>query len=108
MAYVVTDSCINCKYSECAAACPVSCFREGPNFAVIDPDECIDCEACVTACPVRAIFPADSIPADKSELVELNAQLAKSWETTLVHRAGGMPEAEKWRDKQGKRAYLER
>ncbi len=47
MTYVVTENCIQCKYTDCAEVCPVECFHEGPNFLVIDPDECIDCAACV-------------------------------------------------------------
>jgi ferredoxin len=43
MAYIVTESCIKCKYTDCVDVCPVDCFREGPNMLVIDPDECIDC-----------------------------------------------------------------
>lgn len=43
MAHVVTEPCILCKYTDCVDVCPVDCFREGPNFLVIDPDECIDC-----------------------------------------------------------------
>jgi ferredoxin len=56
MTYVVTESCIRCKYTDCVDVCPVDCFREGPNFLVIDPDECIDCTLCVAECPVEAIF----------------------------------------------------
>jgi NAD-dependent dihydropyrimidine dehydrogenase PreA subunit len=55
MTYVVTESCIKCKYTDCVDVCPVDCFREGPNFLVIDPDECIDCTLCVAECPVDGI-----------------------------------------------------
>jgi NAD-dependent dihydropyrimidine dehydrogenase PreA subunit len=53
MAYVVTEPSIRCKYTDCAAVCPVSCFHEGPNFLVIDPDGCIDCDICDPECPIR-------------------------------------------------------
>jgi ferredoxin len=43
MTFVVTESCIKCKYMDCVEVCPVDCFHEGPNFLVIDPEECIDC-----------------------------------------------------------------
>src|SRR6185369_8714417 len=43
MTYVVTEACVKCKYTDCVDVCPVDCFREGPNFLVIDPEECIDC-----------------------------------------------------------------
>ena len=39
MTHVVTESCIRCKYTDCVDVCPVDCFREGPNFLAIDPDE---------------------------------------------------------------------
>ena len=51
MTHVVVESCIRCKYTDCVDVCPVDCFREGPNFLTIDPDECIDCAVCI---PERA------------------------------------------------------
>ena len=45
MGFVVAEPCINCKYTDCVAVCPVDCFYEGANFLVIHPDECIDCGA---------------------------------------------------------------
>ena len=79
MAYVVTEPCIRCKFTDCVAVCPVDCFREGENFLVIDPEECIDCGACVPACPVAAIYDSvESTPASQQGLVEANA----------VYRAG--------------------
>ena len=38
MTYVVTESCIRCKYTDCVEVCPVDCFHEGPNFLAIDPE----------------------------------------------------------------------
>ena len=55
MPYVVIENCIRCKYTDCVDVCPVDCFHEGPNFLVIDPEECIDCGACQPECPVEAI-----------------------------------------------------
>ena len=55
MTHVVLESCIRCKYTDCVDVCPVDCFREGPNFLTIDPDECIDCAVCIPECPVNAI-----------------------------------------------------
>ena len=78
MAYVVTESCINCKYTDCVDVCPVDCFLEGPNFLVIDPDECIDCTLCIAECPVDAIYPEDEVPAGQEEFIHLNAILSKS------------------------------
>src|SRR5512144_1735011 len=50
MTYVVAEPCIKCKYTDCVDVCPVDCFYEGENFLVINPDECIDCGACVPEC----------------------------------------------------------
>ena len=69
MAYVVTESCIKCKYTDCVDVCPVDCFREGPNMLVIDPDECIDCTLCVPECPVEAIFAGDDVPDGQREFL---------------------------------------
>src|SRR6516225_5806030 len=55
MTYVVNDSCIRCKTTDCVAVCPVDCFYEGENMLVIHPDECIDCGVCEPECPVDAI-----------------------------------------------------
>ena len=59
MTYVVTESCVKCKYTDCVDVCPVDCFHEGPNFLAIDPDECIDCGVCQPECPVDAIYSSE-------------------------------------------------
>ena len=73
MTFVVTENCIKCKYTDCVEVCPVDCFYEGPNFLVIHPDECIDCGACVPACPVEAIFANDEVPDEWQGFCETNA-----------------------------------
>ena len=88
MTYVVTESCIRCKYTDCVDVCPVDCFREGPNFLVIDPDECIDCTLCVAECPVEAIFAEDDVPDDQQQFKALNAELAKAVEADHRAQAG--------------------
>src|SRR5687768_17695539 len=85
MTYVVTESCIKCKYTDCVDVCPVDCFREGPNMLVIDPDECIDCTLCVPECPVEAIFAEDDVPDALKEFIGMNAELAKHW-PALIER----------------------
>ena len=62
MTFVVTENCIKCKYQDCVEVCPVDCFYEGPNFLVINPDECIDCALCEPECPANAIFSEDELP----------------------------------------------
>ena len=73
MTYVVTETCIKCKYTDCVDVCPVDCFREGPNMLVIDPDECIDCGACEPECPVNAIFPEESLPPEWATYTVIDA-----------------------------------
>lgn len=77
MAYVVTQPCFDCKYTDCVVVCPCECFHEGEHMLYIDPTECIDCDACVPECPVEAIFPEDDVPADQREFIALNAEMSK-------------------------------
>ena len=95
MAYVVTESCIRCKYTDCVDVCPVDCFREGPNFLAIDPEECIDCTLCVAECPVEAIYAEDDVPADQQHFIALNAELSKQWKP-IVERKDALVHAEEW------------
>ena len=74
MTFVVTEACIKCKLTDCVEVCPVDCFHEGPNFLVIDPDECIDCTLCEPECPVEAIYPEEDVPDDQKQWIEVNAQ----------------------------------
>src|SRR5579884_247297 len=106
MTYVVTESCVKCKYTDCVDVCPVDCFREGPNMLVIDPDECIDCNLCVPECPVDAIYADDDVPAEKQEFIQLNADLSKKWPAITVKKEAP-PDADNWKDVQDKRQYLE-
>lgn len=107
MAYVVTESCIRCKYTDCVEVCPVDCFHEGPNFLVIDPDECIDCTLCVPECPVNAIFAEDDLPEDQRAFIQLNAELAKVW-PVITEKKDPPPDAAEWEGKRDKLKYLER
>ena len=79
MPYVVAQPCINCKLTDCVEVCPVDCFYEGPNFLAIHPDECIDCNACVPACPVEAIYADDELPPEWEHYAEWNAYLSRQW-----------------------------
>ena len=78
MAYVVTQSCIGNKHTSCVDVCPVEAFREAPEMLFIDPDVCIDCNACVSACPEGAIFPRSMVPDDQQNFITLNAEGAKT------------------------------
>jgi ferredoxin len=107
MAFVVTENCIKCKYTDCVEVCPVDCFHEGPNFLVIDPDECIDCTLCEPECPAKAIYPEDDVPAGQEIFVALNAELAKAW-PVLTERKDAPADAAEWDGKPGKLPLLQR
>lgn len=107
MTYVVSENCIRCKYTDCVEVCPVDCFREGPNFLVIDPDECIDCMLCVAECPAEAIFAEDDLPQDQRHFTALNAELAKKWKP-IVEKKDAPADADKWRGVKDKLRFLER
>ena len=79
MAYVVGKGCIGCKHTTCVSVCPVDAFHEGPNFLVINPDECIDCDICVPECPEEAIFHEDEMPSDQIQFIEINEKFSQIW-----------------------------
>lgn len=107
MTFVITENCIKCKYTDCVDVCPVDCFREGPNFLVIDPDECIDCTLCEPECPVHAIYSEDEVPESMKVFIQLNAELSKIW-PVISEVKDPLPDAEEWKDKPNKLQYLER
>ncbi|RME26532.1 MAG: ferredoxin family protein [Deltaproteobacteria bacterium] len=105
MPFVVTEPCINCKYTDCVAVCPVDCFHEGENMLVIDPVECIDCGACVPECPAEAIYLDEDVPEKWKEYIELNARLAEAW-PVISEQKDPMPDADEWKDREDKRQFL--
>ena len=105
MPYVVAEPCIKCKYTDCVEVCPVDCFREGENFLVIDPEECIDCGACVPECPTEAIFLDEDLPAKWESYIEINARLAAKW-PEITEQKDPLPEADRYKDVEDKRAML--
>ena len=107
MTFIVTENCIKCKYTDCVEVCPVDCFREGPNFLTIDPDECIDCTLCVPECPANAIYAEDDLPADQEHFLALNTELAKQW-PVITAKKDPPPDATEWDGKPDKLQYLER
>ena len=106
MTYVVTESCIRCKYTDCVDVCPVDCFYAGPNFLVINPDECIDCAVCVPECPANAIYAEDDVPADQQEFIQINRDLSKIW-TNISKAEPALPDADAWVDVLPKKQYLD-
>ena len=107
MTHVVTEQCIKCKYMDCVEVCPVDCFHEGPNFLVIDPEECIDCTLCEPECPAEAIVSEDDLPPDQEHFLQLNEELSQQW-PVITTRKDPLPDAEEWDGKPDKLQYLEK
>ena len=76
MAHVVAEPCFDCKYTDCVDVCPVDCFHEGQHMLYIDPNKCIDCEACVPECPAEAIYYEGNLPEEWRPFKDLNATMA--------------------------------
>jgi len=106
MTFVVTEKCIRCKFMDCVAPCPVDCFHEGPEFLVIDPDECIDCNVCAIECPVDAIYQDKDLPEDQKEFIEINRKLSQMWPRAVASGSTPLPDREHWRTVSNKREFL--
>jgi len=107
MTHVVTEACVKCRYTDCVDVCPVDCFKVGPNFLVIDPDECIDCAVCIPECPVNAIYAEEDVPDDQKGFIEINAELAKNW-PVITKKMDPLPEAEEYSKITAKKHLLDR
>ena len=107
MTHVVTEACIKCKYTDCVDVCPVDCFREGPNFLVIDPDECIDCAVCIPECPVNAIMAEEDVPSDQQHFIKLNLDLTRDW-PSITRTKPAPADADQWQTVKEKLQYLEK
>ena len=79
MTYIVTEACVDCKYTDCAAVCPVEAFHELPDRLYINAETCIDCDACVPECPVEAIFSDATVPEQLQEWIALNIEEAPKY-----------------------------
>lgn len=109
MTFVVMEECIRCKHTDCVEVCPVDCFYEGPNFLVINPEECIDCALCEPECPVDAIRAEDEVPDDQKAFIALNAELARhpSW-TRITRKKPAPADHADWTGVKGKLPELDR
>ena len=94
MAYVVTERCVDCRYTDCCAVCPVDCFLEtkDPAMLVIDPATCIDCGLCIPECPIYAIYPLAEVPEPYKEWIQKNADLVAKG-TTITEQTEALPTA---------------
>ena len=81
MAYVIAEPCISIKDTACVDACPCDCihprkdeveYSAAPQL-YINPEQCIDCGACMPVCPVAAIFPMEDLPNNWKRFAETNA-----------------------------------
>jgi ferredoxin len=77
MTFVVCEPCFNCKDTDCVEVCPVDAFHEGENMLYINPETCIDCDACVPVCPEEAIFEEGEVPEAWDEFTVLNAEMCE-------------------------------
>jgi NAD-dependent dihydropyrimidine dehydrogenase PreA subunit len=62
MTYVIAQPWADVKDKACVEECPVDCIYEGERSLYIHPDECVNCGASESVCPVEAIFYADDTP----------------------------------------------
>jgi NAD-dependent dihydropyrimidine dehydrogenase PreA subunit len=84
MAYVIIDSCIDCKDASCVSCCPVDCIYEGPRTYYIHPDECIN----VSVCPPEAIYEDVEVPAKQKHFIAINREFFEPQVTGLGSPGG--------------------
>ena len=86
MSHVITSPCEGVCDTACVEVCPIDDCIIGPLpietlratrptgvQLFIDPDECIDCGACLPECPVEAIYVDDDVPERYRADIERNA-----------------------------------
>jgi ferredoxin--NADP+ reductase len=79
MPHVVTQSC--CSDASCVYVCPVNCIHPTPDepdfltaeMLYIDPATCVDCGACVAACPVDAIKADTRLADNERDFLSVNS-----------------------------------
>jgi ferredoxin len=101
MPHYVLENCIGCKYTDCVDVCPVDCFHEGPNFVVIDPEECIDCGLCISECPVEAIKNEGDLNKEERVFINLNLELSRKW-PVINKKQSPLPSAEQEKNQPNK------
>ncbi len=105
MSHYVLENCIACKFTDCVDVCPVDCFHEGPNFLVIDPEECIDCGLCVAECPAQAIKNEGDLSNSEKVFIEINTKLSQKWPIIRIKKQP-LPNAEEEKHNRGKLSKL--
>ena len=89
MAHVIVSPCVGLKEGSWIGVCPVDCIytTDDDQQMYIEPDECIDCGACVPACPVNAIFLEDRVPANERQYLEINVKYFEGKDMTALKLA---------------------
>ncbi|WDZ83458.1 ferredoxin [Micromonospora cathayae] len=72
MTYAIGAPCIDVRDRSCVAVCPVDCIYEGARKLYIQPDECIDCGACMTECPTGAVVRLEDVSGPGAEFASDN------------------------------------
>lgn len=81
MTFVITERCVGIKDTSCVESCPVDAIKptlddeefDDVDHLFIDPATCIDCGACVPACPSDAIFAEADVPDQLKHYIAKNA-----------------------------------
>ena len=89
MTYVITEACVDVQDKSCMEECPADCIFEGGRMTYINPDLCIDCGACVSLCPVEAIYYDAELPSDQEQYIELNERFFAGVQTPKSGRKAG-------------------
>lgn len=105
MTYIVTNNCIQCRYTECVTVCPTNSFHVGKNFLVINPTNCIDCSLCESMCPVNAIYQELEVPKTQKDFIILNAELSKKW-PVITEKIEAHKNAKDWENIENKIRFL--
>ncbi len=93
MTFIVTSNCQRCRFTDCVDVCPVDCFHADDEMLYIDPEECIDCGACVPECPVEAIFDESQVPENEKHWIAINAERSVKL-PVINHTEDPLPTAE--------------
>ena len=100
MTIVVTDNCQGCRFTECVDVCPVACFHGDDRMLYIDSNVCIDCMACIPACPVQAIYHDSDLPPELVKWIDINRERSVLL-PQILKKSEPLPTAEAKREAMG-------